>query len=117
LTTILGPELPPGTVDCESNRQSAESRLACSSVAPGFVHPSDADEAQTGERSDHDQDPGREWRAHTAILSPASALSQLAGIVSTGAGAFSPVSASVMRIRRNVNTPLDLRSRFSIQYQ
>ena len=44
-------------------------------------------------------------------------LNQLAGMVSTGAGAFSPVSASVIRIRRNVKTPLDLRSRFSIQYQ
>ena len=44
-------------------------------------------------------------------------LNQLAGMVSTGAAAFSPVSASVIRIRRNVKTPLDLRSRFSIQYQ
>ena len=44
-------------------------------------------------------------------------LDQLAGMVSTGAGAFSPVSASVIRIRRNVNTPLDRRSRLSIQYQ
>ncbi len=39
------------------------------------------------------------------------------GIVSTGGGAFSPVSASVRRTSRNVNTPLDRRSRSSIQYQ
>src|SRR5215510_16166331 len=42
---------------------------------------------------------------------------QLAGMVSTGAGGLSPVSARVIRIKRNVKMPLDRRSRLSIQYQ
>src|SRR5262249_23684637 len=40
-----------------------------------------------------------------------------AGMVRTGGGGFSPVSARVMRISKNVNTPLDRRSWLSIQYQ
>ncbi len=72
-------------------------------------------------RSDADDRAGRavvprSGRA-AAVEAAGRALSYCVGIVSTGGGAFSPVSASVMRISRNVNVPLDRRSWSSIQYQ
>ena len=57
--------------------------------------------------------PGRD----AAVEAAGRALSYCVGMVRIGGGAFSPVSARVMRMSRNVKVPLDRRSLSSIQNQ